>query len=146
MKNLTEKQRRFVEAYTGPAKGNATAAARMAGYSGDDRALAVRGAETVRNRKVVDAIAALTASLRQAAIMTAEERQTWLTRVVQGEVPDVVMVDGVPMEAPARLKERLTASEQLSKMQGSYIEKREVKHDGAQVTFYVPDNGRDGSA
>lgn len=144
MRGLTEKQRRFVEAYTGPAQGNATAAARAAGYSGDDRALAVRGAETVRNRKVADAIAEMTAAVRKAAIMTAEERQTWLTSVVNGEVPDSVLVDGVPMEAPAKLKDRLTASEQLSKMQGSYTEKREVEHTGAVVQVYLPDNGRDG--
>lgn len=33
MKGLTDRQRRFVEAYTGPAKGVAALAARMAGYS-----------------------------------------------------------------------------------------------------------------
>lgn len=142
MKGLTEKQRRFVEAYTGPAQGNGTRAAALAGYSGDEKALSVAAARALGNARVRDAIAEMTAVVRKAAIMTAEERQTWLTAVVNGEVPDSVLVDGVPMEAPARLKDRLTAAEQLSKMQGSYTEKREVHHDGATVTLYVPDNGR----
>ena len=51
MANLTGKQRAFVDAYI-TCGFNATEAARRAGYSGDDNALAARGAENVRNSKV----------------------------------------------------------------------------------------------
>lgn len=45
---LTHKQQLFVEAYLGVAKGNATEAARLAGYKGNDQTLASVGAENLR--------------------------------------------------------------------------------------------------
>src|SRR5690606_12821829 len=56
-RRLTEKQERFARYYV--ELGNATEAARQAGYSGDDTALAVRGMEAVRNRQVEARIAEL---------------------------------------------------------------------------------------
>lgn len=138
---LTEKQRRFVEAYAETA--NATESARRAGYKGDDNTLAVTGARLLRNTKVASGLQKLTEPLHAAAIMSAQERQAWLTAIARGEVPEVYLVDGVPMEGPARLKERLSAADQLNKMQSSYTEKREVEHKGAAVQVYLPSNDRD---
>jgi len=45
---LTLKQQLFVEAYLGEAKGNATEAARIAGYKGNEITLAAVGAENLR--------------------------------------------------------------------------------------------------
>ena len=70
---MTLKQQLFVEAYLSNG-GNATEAARAAGYKGDDGQLAARGAETVRNRKVQEAIRAVTDAVRSAAIADREER------------------------------------------------------------------------
>jgi hypothetical protein len=50
---LTPKQRKFVEAFTG----NATEAARIAGYQGDDNTLGVTGYDLLRNPKIFQAIA-----------------------------------------------------------------------------------------
>ena len=58
VEKLTPKQRRFVEAY----KGNATEAARLAGYSGDDNVLGVTGYDLLRNPKIFHAIAEREAS------------------------------------------------------------------------------------
>lgn len=140
-KELTPKQRRFVEAYA--ATGNATESARRAGYSGKDAALAARGSALLRIAKVSEAIATLTKPASNAAISTAEERQAWLTSVARGEVEEVYLIDGVPVPGPPRLKERIAANDQLNKMQVSYTEKREVEHIGVSVQVYLPSNGRD---
>jgi hypothetical protein len=49
---LTLRQRRFVFAFVGPANGNATRAAKMAGYEGGPAVWAVRGYECRRNSKI----------------------------------------------------------------------------------------------
>ena len=49
---LTLKQRLFAAAWIGPAMGNQTRAARMAGYRGDDRQLAVQGSVNMKNPKI----------------------------------------------------------------------------------------------
>lgn len=56
--DLTPKQRLFVEAYVGPSRGDATDAARRAGYAGDERALHRMGARNLENEFVRAAIAA----------------------------------------------------------------------------------------
>jgi phage terminase small subunit len=64
---LSARQAAFVDAYCGAAIGNATQAARLAGYSGNDNALAVRGSELLRIRKVADAVGERTRSRAMAA-------------------------------------------------------------------------------
>ena len=53
---LTLKQRRFIDAYLGPAFGNGTEAARVAGYRGNDATLAVIGSENLTKPKILKAI------------------------------------------------------------------------------------------
>lgn len=112
---LTEKQRRFVEAYTGAAEGNATEAARMAGYSGDGGTLAVTATRTLRVAKVAEAIAEATEPVRSAAIMDRKERQELLTTIARGGDPE------------AKPSDRLRAIEVLGKMQGDFIERSEQR-------------------
>lgn len=125
---LTERQRRFVEAYVGEAQGNATHAARLAGYAGDENALAVAGAKLVRNAKVAEAVEEARRPLTRKAVATREERQSFLTEMMRS--------------AEAEDKDRLKACEILGKMQGDFIERREVEHKGASVSFVFDDNGR----
>lgn len=138
----TERQRRFAEAITGPAMGNGTEAARLAGYKGSDNVLAVQASTNLRNPKVVALIEEMNAAIRSKAIMTAEERQQWLTKVVRGEVEDTALLEGVPKAVPAGLRMKLLASEQLNKMQGT--ENLNVTSNGApvSVTFTFPADGR----
>lgn len=56
MGKLTPKQQRFVDAYTGVSCGNATDAARRAGYSGSAKVLQVSGARLLSNAMVRAAI------------------------------------------------------------------------------------------
>ena len=55
-KKLTLKQHRFVVAYMGEAKGNATQAARIAGYSGSDNTLRTVGQENMTKPAIISAI------------------------------------------------------------------------------------------
>jgi phage terminase small subunit len=122
---LNEKQRRFVEYYTGVSQGSATDAARRAGYAHPDR----QGPRLLRNVVVAESVAEASAEVRSAAIATREERQEFLTAMMRGEEP------GEP-------KDRIKATEILGKMQGDFIEKHHVTHEGtARVVFY-PDNTR----
>lgn len=121
---LTEKQRRFVEAYVGEAQGNATKAARLAGYSGDDRTLAVKGAEAVRNGKVARAIEDARKATTSTAVATREERQAFLSKMMRDEEIEP--------------KDRLKACEVLGRMHGDFIEKHEVEHKGAAVVVRFP--------
>jgi hypothetical protein len=66
---LTLKQELFVEAYLGAAKGNATEAARLAGYKGSDQTLAQVGAENLRKPH----IAALIGKRVETEAMEADE-------------------------------------------------------------------------
>ena len=69
LQSLTTKQRLFIEAYIGKANGNATEAARIAGYSGNDNVLGVTGLRLLRNHK----IATLVEERIDKAVMTADE-------------------------------------------------------------------------
>lgn len=51
-RRLTIKQQKFVAFVLGAARGNATLAARLSGYAGDDRQLAVQGSVNMRNEKI----------------------------------------------------------------------------------------------
>lgn len=80
-RGLTVKQRLFVEAYTGPAQGNATEAARIAGYKGNDVTLAVVGSENLRKPQVCDAIQK--AAPKVEPVADREERMAWLSAIVR---------------------------------------------------------------
>lgn len=134
---LTEKQRRFVEAFSANG-GNATKAAETAGYKKPHP----QGAQTLRNVTVQEAIEALRKETTNTAIMTREERQAYWSRMVRGEemieVPNKNGDD--PIKVPPDFKERLKASELLGRSQGDFIERHEVtgKDGGALRIIQVP--------
>jgi phage terminase small subunit len=108
---LTERQRRFVREY---AKcGNATAAARAAGYKCPDP----QGRENLRKPTIAAALAELMAGREASDIATIEERQRFWSAVLRGE------------ETQADMRDRLKASELLGKAQGDFTERHE--HSGS---------------
>lgn len=135
-RGLTPKQRAFVEAYTGASAGNATDAARRAGYTGSPATLAVTGAKTLKIPKIRAAIDAHVEATRSRAVMDRRERTELLTAIARGEVDDfeetvVHTKDGterVVQPARAKLKERIKAIHLLGKMDGDYVER--IKHEG----------------
>lgn len=128
-RKLTEKQRRFVEAYMGEAAGNATEAARLAGYKGNANQLGSIGTENLQKPAIAEAIAERAAS--SPLVATREERQQFYTRVMLGEEQDVrVTATGEEIRTYPSLKERMKAAELLGKTQGDFLTRVEVEHSG----------------
>lgn len=88
---------------------------------------------------IIDEQAAIEA--RKKAIMSAEERKEWLTKVVNGEIevilkkpfwnPKLQVMQFVPVSNPADITERLRASAELSKMEGDYAPTKVASTDVA---------------
>ena len=106
-RGLSPKQQAFVEHYA--ACGNATEAARRAGYKNPNKV----SAENMVKIGIQSVIQEITESSKQQRIATAAERQEFLTMMMRGEI------EGEP-------KDRIKACELLGKMQGDFIEKQEV--------------------
>jgi len=115
---MTPKQQAFVEHYA--ACGNATEAARLAGY----RKPNPQGAENLAKPSIQAALSAITAKVTSERIATAQERQEFWTAVMRGEFGD-----------EAEMKDRLKASEHLGKAQQDFIDRKELTgKDGAPLT------------
>jgi len=104
---LTEKQRRFCEAYSSNG-GNALAAARSAGY----RQPVPQGGENIKKPIIQRALESLRLTTTSSAIMTREERQRlWSAMIRDRSIPTMA---------------RLRASELLGRSQGDFLERTEI--------------------
>lgn len=141
--NLTEKQRRFVEAYVGEACGNATEAARLAGYDGNDNTVRSVGCENLTKPAVAAAIEELQAERAAKATMTRQQREELLAKLARGEVDEpTVLKNGDIVYAPVKGVVRRAAIETLGKMYGDYLERREITGGLQVVRVVVPANER----
>lgn len=105
---LTERERRFVEAFMGPAAGNATKAAELAGYSKKSASrIGYRLSRKVQVRKAIEDRAD-----NDPKAATREERQRFWTDVMLGRAPFT----------EAGMRDRLKASELLGKSQGDFVD------------------------
>jgi phage terminase small subunit len=116
MKNeLTQKQRLFVEAYIGPANGNAREAARAAGYSGDDNVLSQRGFELVRNPRIAELIGVRV----EQAVMRANEVLSELSAIAKADWQDFLEIrrdkHGDVIDATLKLSDKIKSLELLGK-------------------------------
>lgn len=110
---LTPKQRKFLEAYMGPAKGNATEAARLAGYKGDGNTLGAIGHRNLRHTQVATTLANVRA---QGSHMKVPELMDWWSDLANDEdVPYAI---------------RLKASEYLAKAQAAFVARVEQSGPG----------------
>lgn len=122
---LTERQRRFVEAYMGQAGGNGTEAARLAGYTGAPATLGAIASENLKKPKIRAAIQA-----RQHAdplVMTREAVLQRLSALGRGEsvVPLCDRATGHPVpdvSVPPPVAVQLKAMELLGKLCGWFRE------------------------
>jgi len=89
---LTAKQRAFVTEYL--RERNGVAAARAAGYRGNDNALAVRASELVRNRKVLAAIDAYILPALEKAGVTAEGVINSLAEIADSDIAEIMDFSG----------------------------------------------------
>jgi len=118
---LTPRQQAFVEHYA--ASGNATEAARLAGYKQPHP----QGAENLLKPTIQAALAALTAGASSARIATATERQEFWTGVMRGK--DKYAPDDA--QQPIEMKDRLKASELLGKAHQDFVDRVDAKLSGA---------------
>lgn len=116
MGKLTIRQQRFIEAFNG----NASAAATAAGYKYPDRL----GARLMKMPAIRAAILARENEIRDAAIATRAERQTFWTAVMR--------------DADMKTTDRLRASELLAKSEGDFIERRELTGPEGAPLFMPP--------
>lgn len=107
---LTARQQRFVDCYDG----NATDAARQAGYAGGENALASKGSQLLRNAKVAESIKARQEAENAPLIADRQARQRFWTETMQDDQGD--------------MKDRLKASELLGRSEADFIERHE--HSG----------------
>lgn len=106
-KKITAKQRRFVQAYTGKAQGNATEAARIAGYKHPNQ----KGPELVKIGSIEKAIQEWAEANTVASVMDRTERQEMLSLIGRGG---------------HELKDRIKSIDVLNKMDGLYVQKHEL--------------------
>jgi phage terminase small subunit len=116
---LTERQRRFCEAFSANG-GRAVAAARDAGYSKPDP----EGARLLGKARIRVALERLRQQETSDAIATRQERQAMWTPIVR--------------DKNERTRDRLKASELLGRSQGDFIQRREVTgRDGAPLATEI---------
>jgi phage terminase small subunit len=109
-RRLSERERRFVEAYMGKSAGNATDAIRRAGYKGTKASLNTMAARLLRRVEVLAAIEKRVNA--DPAIADRDERQRFWSGVLRGK-------------PKARMGDRLKASELLGKSQADFVERHE---------------------
>ena len=130
---MTERQKRFVDYYI--QSGNATEAARKAGYKKPD----VQGSQNLGKLSVKNAIEARLAEMQSERIADAEEVLTYLTAAMRGEITEeVIVVEGTGLgESSARVETkqlsaatRTKAAELLAKRYGLLVDKKEIAGTG----------------
>jgi phage terminase small subunit len=123
---LTQKQRLFVEAYIGPANGNARTAARMAGYSGDDNALSSRAFELMRNPKIAELVGVRV----EEAVMQSNEVLGELSAIAKADWQNFLEIrrdkDGETVSASLKLSDKIKALELLGKYHKLFSERLDL--------------------
>ena len=141
--SLTGKQQRFVDYYDG----NASQAADKAGYSNPRQA----GSENMAKPDIKKAIQARETIARHKHIWTRKERQRFWTRVASGKETQPAVVgqndDGndIIIDIPAKMAERLKASELLARSEADFTDKvalgalgKDGQVKGIEVLFITP--------
>ena len=133
---MTERQKRFVDAYI--KTGNASEAARLAGYSRKN--VDVDSAKLLVNPSISREVQKRLKELESERTADVKETLEYLTSVMRGEKTEIVVVvvgtgkgfsKSEKVEVPTSTRDRLKAAEHLLKVHGAF--KNEV-----QVTSAVP--------
>jgi phage terminase small subunit len=121
--SLSERERRFVDAYMGDAQGNGTAAARLAGYKGNAKVLGVQSTRLLTKANIQAAVTARRVALDSQSIADAKERREILTAIIRN--------------GQQESRDRIRAIDVANKMDGIYIEKHELT--ASVPLFAMPD-------
>lgn len=111
---LTTRERAFVTALLGPARGNATQAAILAGYS--SKTAGVQGSQLLNRLNIQNAVDKGLERVARSSIADKVERDELATGIMRN-----------PFLSP---KERLRAMDTLNKVDGRYVKRHEHDHKG----------------
>ncbi len=127
---MNERQKRFVDFYI--QTGNASEAARMAGYS---KNIANRiGAENLSKPVIRAEINSRLGELKTQRTADTQEILEHLTSVVRGELTEEVVTNsGKKITAKVNQRDRLKAAEMLLKVNGAFREQVDVKVDSSTL-------------
>jgi hypothetical protein len=126
---LTEKERRFCEAFMGAAAGNATKAARLAGYSSRSSDSLRRTASDLLTKPHIRAAIDDRIASDPAVAERTRLQRLW-TAVAMGDREFESRALG-----RFEMRDRLRASELLAKSQGLFVDRHEVAHTVQPVTI-----------
>ena len=118
---LTQKQRKFVEAYAG----NATEAARVAGYTGTPRSLESMASRLLRNVEVAAALKTRGEKSINKLIANREERQSFWTKAMRGDTVT---------------PEQLKASELLGRSEADFLDRSETSGELVIRIVEIPED------
>lgn len=105
-RHLNPRERRFMDAYLGGARGNATKAARLAGYAGSTDVLKVQGSRLLTKANVRAAIDRRLARDARPTVLAADERDILLSEIARS--------------AAVPIAERIRAIAELNKCTGRH--------------------------
>lgn len=126
---MNERQKRFVDFYI--QTGNASEAARRAGYS--ERTARYIGTRLIANVNIQRAIDERLKELENHRVADTQENLERLTSIARGEVTEEIVTNtGKQFTIPAKVAERIKATELLLKVQGAFREKVDVQISGAE--------------
>lgn len=123
---LPAKRRTFVLAYVGEAQGNATEAARTAGYAHPGE----EGYRLLKIAHVAEAVDALRVPSEARQIATMDELRELWTKWARDGAMEAKIGDGEPITVPLEPKDRIKAGELLAKSLGGFVERRELSGPG----------------
>lgn len=117
---LTDKQERFAQCIA--LEGMNQSDAYRESYNAEnmtDESIWVQASILAKNDKVALRIQELKDQVVSPKIMSAQERLEWLTSVIKGD--------------EASVRDKLSASDQMNKMQGQYVQKIEATVDSVNI-------------
>ena len=139
MEKLTPKQEKFIDYYI--QTGNATEAAKLAGYSAKT-AYSI-GNENLNKPEIKQAIEEKLKQLESERIAEATEIMESLTAVIRGKTEEEILmqVKGNVQRFMKRtsVRDRLRAIELLAKMKGWFIDKKEINFQDMPVVIFHDD-------
>lgn len=126
---LSNQQRKFCEEYVN--NGNNGTQAYLLAYKTckKENTAKVNASRLLTKANVIEYIEELQEELKKKAIMTAEERMIWLTKVLTGEIKEKVYYEGNESEREPYLNDKMKALDLLNKMDGNYISKLELANN-----------------
>ena len=123
---LTLNQELFIRHFLGQARGNATEAARLAGYKGDDHTLAVRGSELLKHPILAARIAEFVTDVGVSATDVINELAEVAFSSWKEHVIEIVDKNGNTVGARMDLKDKVKALELLGRYHKLFTDRIEA--------------------